>query len=269
MINRYFYKSSLNEFITSSFDQIFGQIALNDEGDSVAEQKYAWRDEIEILKHTLKPWQLDNSEIFFEYSIPRLGKRIDVVLLLKGIVFAIEFKVGQFEYLQSDIEQVMDYALDLKNFHLDSHDRTIVPILVATEAPESSCKLLMSVYNDSIYNPLLTNSHKLQELINDVLTKESANHHNLNIEKWAVSRYSPTPTIIEAASALYLNHSVEDITRHEAAGNVLEATTDFILKVIESSKQNNEKSICFVTGVPGAGKTLVGLNVAIKQSLKN
>lgn len=269
MINRYFYKSSLNEFITSSFDKIFGQIALNDEGDSVAEQKYAWRDEIEILKTTLKPWQLDNSEIIFEYSIPRLGKRIDVVLLLKGIVFAIEFKVGQVEYLQSDMEQVMDYALDLKNFHLGSHDRTIVPILVATEAPESSCKLLMSVYNDSIYNPLLTNSHKLQELINAVLTKESANHHNLNIEKWAVSRYSPTPTIIEAASALYLNHSVEDITRHEAAGNALEATTNFILKVIESSKQNNEKSICFVTGVPGAGKTLVGLNVAIKQSLKN
>lgn len=157
MINRFFYKSSLSDFIEDSVDMIFGKISRNDEGDSVAEQKYAWAEEIEVMQHTLIPWKDEVGEIIFEYSIPRLGKRIDVVVLLRGIVFVIEFKAGQSVYLQADMEQVMDYALDLKNFHLDSHHRTIVPILVATEAKHNSNKLFFSVYNDKIYNPLLSN----------------------------------------------------------------------------------------------------------------
>ena len=240
-----------------------------DEGDSVSEQKYAWSEEIDVLKQILKPWGNEHAEILLEYSIPRLGKRIDVVLLLRGIVFVIEFKAGQDNYLQSDIEQVMDYALDLKNFHQDSHNRVIVPILVATEARNSSHELKFSVYNDNIYNPLMSNVDSLQDIIDRVIESENAQPSAENdFAQWAISRYSPTPTIIEAASALYQSHSVEDITRHEAAGAALEETTQFVLDVIKRSKQNGEKSICFVTGVPGAGKTLVGLNVAIQQSLK-
>lgn len=270
MINRYFYKNTISEFLKSSDNTIFGTISANDEGDSVAEQKYAWSEEIEILKQVLVPWKDENGEVIFEYSIPRLGKRIDVVLLLRGIVFAIEFKAGKLEYLQADMEQVLDYALDLKNFHLDSHHRTIVPILVATEAPNNSKELFFSVYNDKIYNPLLSNSENLGKLIAAVLLKEQAQPTSPNdFASWAISRYSPTPTIIEAASALYQNHTVEDITRHEAAGSALEETTQFVLDVIQKSKERGEKSICFVTGVPGAGKTLVGLNVAIQQSIKS
>lgn len=268
-MNRYFYKATINDFLASSNDSIFGQIASMDEGDSVSEQKFAWAEEIDLLKQVLQPWKNEYAEIIFEYSIPRLGKRIDVVLLLRGIVFAIEFKAGQNTYLQADMEQVMDYALDLKNFHLDSHQRTIVPILVATEARDYSQQLMFSVYNDKIYNPLFSNNNKLQEIISRVLDREQAQpSKESDLCNWAISRYSPTPTIIEAASALYQNHSVEDITRHEAAGAALEETTKFVLDVIEHSKQNGEKSICFVTGVPGAGKTLVGLNVAIQQSVK-
>ena len=270
MINRYFYKSSISEFINDSVDIIFGKISRNDEGDSVSEQKYAWSEEIEIMQETLMPWKNENGEIVFEYSIPRLGKRVDVVVLLRGIVFTIEFKAGQDTYLQSDMEQVLDYALDLKNFHLDSHHRTIVPILVATEAKDKSQKLLLSVYDDKIYNPLFSNSTHLKKLISDVLENENAKPSTIeDFANWAISRYSPTPTIIEAASALYQNHSVEDITRHEAAGAALEETTQFVLNIIERSKERKEKSICFVTGVPGAGKTLVGLNVAIQQSKKS
>ncbi len=233
------------------------------------EQKYAWTEEIEIMQEVLQPWKDEHGEILFEYSIPRLGKRIDVIVLLRNIVFVIEFKAGKQEFLQADMEQVMDYALDLKNFHLESHHRTIVPILVATEAKNYSQKLLFSVYNDQIYNPLLTNSVKLQELIISVLRNEHALPSSYNdFAQWAISRYSPTPTIIEAASALYQSHTVKDITRHEAAGVALEETTQFVLDIIEKSKQLGEKSICFVTGVPGAGKTLVGLNVAIQQSIK-
>lgn len=242
---------------------------MKDEGDSGAEQKYAWSEEIGIMKQVLQPWKGEYAEIIFEYSIPRLGKRIDVVLLLRGIVFAIEFKAGQDTYLQADMEQVMDYALDLKNFHLDSHNRIIVPILVATDAKEISHELRFSVYDDSIYNPLMSNIDGLQDIIYKVIEREHVSPSTeSDICNWAISRYSPTPTIIEAASALYQNHSVEDITRHEAAGAALEETTQFVLDVIQKSKQNGDKSICFVTGVPGAGKTLVGLNVAIQQSVK-
>ncbi len=269
MTNRYFYKSTIQGFINATKDEIFGQIALMDEGDSVSEQKYAWSEEIDVLKQVLSPWMDEYAEIIFEYSIPRLGKRVDVVILLRGIIFVIEFKAGQSTYLQSDMEQVMDYALDLKNFHERSHHRVIVPILVATEAKTVSHKLAFSIYDDRIYNPLMSNADTLQRLIDRVIENENAiPSEEDEFAHWAISRYSPTPTIIEAASALYQSHSVEDITRHEAAGAALEETTQFVLDVIQKSKQNEEKSICFVTGVPGAGKTLVGLNVAIQQSLK-
>ena len=269
MTNRYFYKAPFRKFIDSSEETIFGHISINDEGDSVSEQKYAWSEEIKVLKQVLLPWKYENAEIIFEYSIPRLGKRIDVVLLLRGIIFTIEFKAGQNTFLQVDMEQVMDYALDLKNFHLDSHHRVIVPILVATEANVTSHDLKFSVYDDHVYNPLMSNVDGLQDIINKVIEREHAQpSEECDIANWAISRYSPTPTIIEAASALYQNHSVEDITRHEAAGAALEDTTQFVLDVIQRSKLNGEKSICFVTGVPGAGKTLVGLNVAIQQSVK-
>lgn len=269
MINRFFYKASIADFTRDSLDDIFGKIARNDEGDSVAEQKFAWAEEIEIMKRVLQPWKDENGEIIFEYSIPRLGKRIDVVVLMRSMVFAVEFKAGEDAYLQSAVEQVMDYALDLKNFHLASHHRTIVPILVATEAKKSSQELRFSVYDDHIYNPLLTNADNIGRLIREVLEREHAQPSSADeFADWAISRYSPTPTIIEAASALYQSHSVEDITRHEAAGAALEETTQFVLDVINHSKKHGEKSICFVTGVPGAGKTLVGLNVAIQQSIK-
>ena len=268
-MERYFYRATLSDFIKDSRDIIFGKISRSDGGNTVAEQKYAWSEEIEIMQSVLLHWKEENGEIIFEYSIPRLGRRIDVVLLLRGIVFAIEFKAGQDTYLQADMEQVLDYALDLKNFHLDSHQRVIVPVLVATEAKQSCNELRFSVYDDQIYNPLLTNNEDLDQLIETVLKRENAQpSSDKEFSEWAVSRYSPTPTIIEAASALYQNHSVENITRHEAAGVALEETTNFVLNIINHSKEHKEKSICFITGVPGAGKTLVGLNVAIQQSIK-
>ena len=158
MINRYFYKSSLSNFFNSSVDTIFGQMSMADEMDTMATQKFAWSEEIEIMKQVLIPWQQENAEILFEYSIPRLGKRIDVVVLLQERVFVIEFKVGKTDFLHTDVDQVLDYALDLKNFHQGSIDRLIVPILVATEASEYSTKFQLSHYNDGIYEPLLTDA---------------------------------------------------------------------------------------------------------------
>ena len=225
----------------------------------------AWLGEIQLLQQALSPWKNEEAEIIFEYDIPRLGKRIDVVLLLRGLIFCLEFKVGQKDALQSDVEQVMDYALDLKNFHRYSHDHIIVPILIPTNHKSTSSTFTPSIYNDFIFNPLITGATGLQDLIQKVLLHANANTAG-TIKDWIISPYTPTPTIIEAARSLYENHSVENIIRHEADNVTTDATIANVLEVINRSKRNREKSICFVTGVPGAGKTLVGLDVAVKQS---
>ena len=230
----------------------------------------AWADEIHIMQETLQPWKDEDGQVIFEYDIPRLGKRIDVVLLFRGLICCLEFKVGEREMLQSNIEQVLDYALDLKNFHLLSQNRTIVPILIPTRFQSSSNEFRPSVYDDSIYNPLVTGANGLQQLIADVLAHAGATAPDPSLgADWIISPYSPTPTIIEAAKRLYENHSVEDITRHEADKVSTDRTIAYILDVIKTSREKGEKSICFVTGVPGAGKTLVGLDVAVKQSYQN
>lgn len=269
MINRYFYKSSISEFLDNPVDTIFGQMSRADEMDSTATQKYAWEQEIEIMKEALLPYKDEEAWILFEYTIPRLGKRIDVVALLRERVFVIEFKAGESEFLHQDVDQVMDYALDLKNFHQGSIDRLIVPILVATESNQYSTICQLSHYDDGVYEPLMTDSIHLSDVIKLVLSdKITPKTYSVALNDWARSRYSPTPTIIEAARSLYLNHSVEDITRHEAEGEQLERTTHYVQQVIRETKARKGKSICFVTGVPGAGKTLVGLNVAVQQESK-
>lgn len=268
-MSRFLYSNSFRDFIETPYSSILGDLHDNYHGETLTTTTEAWKSEILLLQEVLVPWKDENARIIFEYDIPRLGKRIDVVLLLRGLVFCLEFKVGQSHVLQADVEQVMDYALDLKNFHLFSHDRTIVPILVPTEHTSSTSLFQPSVYDDNIYNPLITGSAGLQNLIFEILDHaDTADEYN-DDDSWAISPYSPTPTIIEAAKALYENHSVEEITRHEADKVSTDRTIRFILDVIEKSKEQLQKSICFVTGVPGAGKTLVGLEVAIKQSYKS
>ena len=268
-INRCLYINSFHGFIEEDRMSVFGTLHDNYHGEALTTTNDAWIGEIDILQKVLIPWKYEDAQIIFEYDIPRLGKRIDVVLLLRGMIFCLEFKVGNRLALQSDVEQVMDYALDLKNFHLFSHDKIIVPVLVPTEYVSSSSIFQPSVYNDNIYNPLITGKDKLQELIIKVIEHSGSHSGHYYAEDWIRSPYTPTPTIIEAARTLYENHSVEDITRHEADNVSTDRTIQYILDVIQASKDFKKKSICFVTGVPGAGKTLVGLDVAVKQSYRN
>ena len=269
MPNRCLYANTFKEFLEQERLAVLGTLHSNYHGDALTTTDEAWMGEIDIMQQVLIPWKGENAQIIFEYEIPRLGKRIDVVLLLRGIIFCLEFKVGQKDVLQADVEQVMDYALDLKNFHRFSHDRVIVPVLVPTKRTTSSTTFQPSVYDDQIYNPLISGADHLQTLISNVLNHAHATEEKSAIADWLISPYTPTPTIIEAARALYENHSVEDITRHEADKVSTDRTINYILQVIQQSKVQNKKSICFVTGVPGAGKTLVGLDVAIKQTYQN
>lgn len=259
-MERFFYQNSIIGFLTDSEDTILGVLAKNNSFDLVDLQRNAWLYEISFLKNLLRDEK--TGQIIFEYSIPRLGKRIDVILLLHGIVFVLEFKVGADEYCRQDLEQVWDYALDLKNFHEASSSLTIVPILVATNADNASNSKEVSQYNDHVFEPIFSNAESLSQIITQFITEYA---QEIDLSRWALSRYMPTPTIIQAASSLYLNHSVADITKTEASGEDLQRTSEFVMSVIEHSRANREKSICFVTGVPGAGKTLVGLNIAVRQ----
>ena len=266
--NRCLYQSDFKTFIETDVYSILGRIHNSFHGNVLTTTDEAWKNEITLLQQVLLPWKNEEAEIIFEYDIPRLGKRIDVVLLLRKVIFCLEFKVGQQDALQTDVEQVMDYALDLKNFHRYSSDKTIVPILVPTKRNSSSNIFQPSIYHDSVFNPLISGEKGLRTLIQDVLLHIKADEPG-TIKDWVISPYTPTPTIIEAARSLYENHSVEEITRHEADKVTTDTTIAYILDVINSSKQNEQKSICFVTGVPGAGKTLVGLDVAVKQSYRD
>ena len=269
MPNRCLYTSTFAEFLSQDPLAVLGALHNNYHGDSLTTTDEAWMGEISLMKLVLEPWKDEVGQIIFEYDIPRLGKRIDVVLLLRGLIFCLEFKVGKKDEFQAGIEQVMDYALDLKNFHLFSHDRKIVPILIPTKYKDYTTEFQPSVYNDDIYNPIITGEEHLQELISKVLEHAGAERNNETIDNWLISPYAPTPTIIEAARTLFENHSVEDITRHEADKVSTDRTINYILDVIHRSKEQHLKSICFVTGVPGAGKTLVGLDVAIKQTYRD
>ena len=258
-MERFYYGETIAEFLAEEPDAIFGALSQAESFNTAREQKNAWNEEIGLLKSILQEY---SGDVFFEYSIPRLGKRVDVVLLINGIVLCLEFKVGAERFETADKEQVWDYALDIKNFHEPSRDLFVAPVLVATDAPDEPFELATCNYDDKVYAPLQANAATLKEAIAKVV--DATPKTNVEGMSWARGRYSPTPTIIQAASALYAKHNVENITRCDAGEN-LKVTTDFILGVIDHAKANNEKCICFVTGVPGAGKTLVGLNVAMKQ----
>lgn len=229
---------------------------VSDEFSTTDLQKNAWRKEIDILQDQLR--SVENGDIAFEYTIPRMGHRIDVVCIIHGLIFLLEFKVGDSEYRKSTADQVMDYALDLKYFHELSADRYIIPISIPTEAP-SVCNEV-SFMEDKISNVLKCTKDNIGLTIGSVLS--SVQDQDLSIADWINSRYAPTPTIIEAAQAMYRNHSVKDISRNDAGAHNLTATTETINQIIDDCKRNHKKAICFVTGVPGAGKTLAGLNIA-------
>jgi hypothetical protein len=263
-MKREYYSDTIQNFLIASSDEIFGKLAENNDFPLVPTQKDAWIKEIHFLKSILQPY---SGSIYFEYSIPRMGKRIDVVLLIGPVIFVLEFKVGEDEFQAYAVDQVWDYALDLKNFHETSHDCYIAPILIATKARNVSPVVAFTVDGDKLLKPVKCNIDLLGKTLASVL--EFIQDTNIDTKMWEDGRYSPTPTIVEAAMALYNGHSVSDISRRDATKINLGITSDAISEIIKLSRERRQKSICFVTGVPGAGKTLVGLNIATKHINKD
>jgi len=264
-MRRAYYSSSISDFLETSPNEILGELTRAHARTIEQTQLNAWLEQINILKRVL----LNRSgRIYFEYAIPRMGKRIDVVLLIGPVIFVLEFKVGESHFTSSALDQVTDYCLDLKNFHESSYSSFIAPVLVATASRHVTPIVCATPKGDKLLAPIRSTLPLLSTVLDEVLSL-AFDEPDIDADVWKRGRYCPTPTIIEAALALYKGHSVDDITRHEADKPDISLTTESIDNIIRASRDGNFKSICFVTGVPGAGKTLVGLNTATTHQNKD
>lgn len=253
------YESSVNEFKNEDNNYILGELTKNYNFELGDLQKNAWISQINILNEQLSP--IDNGDIF-EYTIPRMGSIIDNVLLIDGLVFIIEFKVGETEYKKADLDQLENYIKILKNYHYESRNNILIPILVATEAETTNNQI--ELHENNIFTILKANKENLYDIISKICQDYKT---DTDLSNWSKSKYTPTPSILEAARKLYETHEVEDIKTYSSDDLFLAETEQSIDEIITNSKNNNQKSIIFLTGVPGAGKTLIGLNTATKRSV--
>ena len=257
--SRAWYGASIAEFLQTQPDTIIGRLTRNGDFALLPTQKDAWLAQIDLLQTCLISL---TGSLFLEFNIPRMGRRIDAVLLIGPVIFVIEFKVGESAFERAAVDQVWDYALDLKNFHEASHFVSIVPILIATGSTESP-PLKLFADEDKVYRPLLVHPAGFREAVDRILRTVTGDV--LDEQRWPRAPYHPTPTIVEAARALYAQHSVEAIARYDAGAQNLRVTSSRIEELVDEARDQRHKIICFVTGVPGAGKTLVGLNVATQR----
>jgi Uncharacterized conserved protein (DUF2075) len=258
--NRFAYRAKVNQFLVSQEDEILGQLTNQHKHRQLEQQQInSWRRQIKELKQTLVGFP--DATLLLEFEIPRIGRRVDAILILNGSILVLEYKVGAKTYDALSIDQAYDYALDLKNFHKASHHLTIVPILIATDAISKSTALEIGI--DGIARPILANSDNLLTVLN--LLSTALPRVELDADAWINSTYHPTPTIVEAAQALYKGHKVEEISRSDAGAINLTKTCSHVSRIIDDAKVNNKKVICLITGTAGAGKSLAGLNIATER----
>jgi hypothetical protein len=264
--SRAYYSDSIERFLRRADEEILGALVQASPHAVEPAQRDAWVAQLQILRPILVPYQ-NEGRILLEFSVPRLGKRIDVVLILRHVLFVLEFKVGEESFKASASDQVWDYGLDLKNFHETTHHVTVVPILVATRAEALPREFVVSKHGDNLLQPVYATPESLPIIIQEALRELKG--QPIPLASWENGGYHPTPTIVEAAMALYGGHAVADISRSDAGATNLTRTSNILANVIQSARLKRKKAVCFVTGVPGAGKTLVGLDIATKHVDKN
>lgn len=261
-----YYSSSIETFLNTSSNEIIGK--LNLANTQFASQwtitTTSWDSSIELLKKSFFEL-VDNFNkasswhLCLEYEIPRLQSRVDAVILADDLIFVIEFKYERKKYELADLRQVEDYALDLHDFHKESRDTIIIPILFAPNAKpvvNSFDSKELQLVKDCVF----ANAANLaQTLKHAYSTFHNASSKPIDFKNWEESIYSPTPTIIQAATSLFAGQDVKEISNYGADN--LAKTSTYVIQVIKEAIEHNKKIVCFVTGVPGAGKTLVGLNV--------
>jgi hypothetical protein len=259
-----YYAASVADFISVDPDGILGRLTAS-AGESgftslMSSQIFAWRVQIEILQATLKDADLPSEAgVIFEFSIPRRGRRVDTVIICEGVGLLLEFKVGADSFAAADRRQIEEYGLDLRDFHAGSSELTLVPVLVATKASDSTFDF--SGAASEVIAVQQVTPRDLPSLVRDIRRTYSADGASAPWKEWESSEYSPTPTIVEAAQYLFAGHDVSEIAHSHAGVENLGKTTEKLVGAIAGAARTDEKVICFVTGVPGSGKTLAGLNV--------
>lgn len=271
------YHSSVKEFMKEEEELIVGRL-VNSLAKTGITSQYSlqvsvWMNQIKLLKDSFQRIQINRFDVedwyvVLEYEIPRRYKRPDTILIAGDRILVIEFKFGMDRYDLSARWQVEDYALNLRDFHAESFKRYIFPILCAVDAPPKSSEKNWNL-SSYVAPTLLANSNNLWVNILwtiDCYKPEKAKNFPINPGSWLSSPYRPTMTIIEAAEKLYGSHSVREIS-HSYADN-LDKTTEMLADVIIQARKHRKHCVCFVTGVPGAGKTLTGLNVVHDPSIR-
>jgi DUF2075 family protein len=261
-----YYSSTIGSFLNTNSKEIIGQLNL---GNTQYVNQWtvattSWSEFIYSLKQSFEKLIQTNPtvgswHILLEYEIPRLASRIDAVVIAYDIIFVIEYKLDRDKFQLADQRQAEDYALDLKDFHLESNNRLIVPLILAPKAKTEVQEPKLS--NDAyVASCLKVNAENFAEIIYNTYNKfHRDSNSRIDAERWEQSKYQPTPTIVQAAKALFAGQKVENITKYGAEN--LENTSKEIIKIINHARQNSKKVVCFITGVPGAGKTLVGLDI--------
>lgn len=247
---------TIEEFLKISGNEFTGLLKEK------SRQTAAWENQRQNLQSALKEKQ---GRIIFEYGISGFPKVIDVVLLMRGIIFVLEYKNWNNQAEKADLSQTNDYALRLKYFHDKSNDYPIVPILVATDADDNDVAYNLKAIDD-VYETAISNSKRLRDVI-DYYEKEIGKNIDPSWEKeWEKGIYKASPTIIQAAIQVWNKQNVQGLSKEDGISDPdtrVEAE-DYILEIIRNAEKNKKKAIVFVTGVPGAGKTLVGLNVSVR-----
>lgn len=260
-----YYCNSIEGFLQDKPTNILGCL-FDNAFEANSEQRGAWKNQITELQARLPMYNLIG-DIILEYNIVRSNKRIDVILLVNDIVFVLEFKNGDRDYKLKDQLQAEDYALDIKNFHKESRNYYVCPILVCTKAKKINNQSIECDSNKQIFLQKENIDTFLAKI--EYVLKIYSTNEKIDFEKWVNSKYYPTPTIIEAAIKAYEKKDLSDIAKSEAGTANINLCENKIIEIINYAEKNNKKCLCLITGVPGAGKTLVGLDVVSKLRENN
>ena len=262
-MQNYQYASTISDFFNKSESEIVQILTENNDFSSTRRTTMnSWHEEVRSIRKALAEYKEENGFVAFEYTIPRVGGRIDCVIGLRGILFVLEFKTGEEQNADADKEQLEQYVIDLKNFHFESYDIPIAPIWVVPQADLEPCRISKPSSNKQLFSMATVCDTTIADCFHKILLKDLGTLEPINMNNWLLSPYCPTSNIVDAARKLYAHNKVEDINRSDAKGEDLIRTTNTLLDLINKAKANNEKYLCLVTGVPGAGKTLIGLSVA-------
>ncbi|SUE44757.1 DNA/RNA helicase domain-containing protein [Roseomonas gilardii] len=225
--------------------------------DATYAQLAAWEASVALLREAVARAGGEDWTLAFEYELLRLEKRIDAVVLTDRAILVLEFKGEGFS--PADLRQVEDYALDLRDFHAGSRAHPIVPVLVPLLAPDQGAQQLSLLWH-AVVPPLRANARGLPALLSAVQASVPAPAMPLDGAAWLAAPYRPVPTIVEAATMLYARHGVAEIAAARSDAANLTRTTEAIARALDEARRDAARVVIFVTGIPGAGKTLCGLN---------